>query len=167
MVFSVKTNPQTYRTKAEEIRGKKTEKSRAELSWRVRGGGFWPDNLKEELLLLPDFEMGYIAAVREDDWEGSKPARALADLDSELDDAVDGERADRLERVRAASVFRGSLSNGKVAIPREIVWLLQRDNEDDRDVTLVSVGPVVELWPTRRWEDHLAGHLFNRPQHRP
>lgn len=162
----MKINQRTYRTKAEYPRDKKTEKSRAKWSWRVRGCGFWPDDLKEELLLLPNFEIGYIAAIRQDDWEGSSLALALADFDSELDDAVDDDRAERLKRVRAASVFQGSLSNGRVVIPREIAWLLQRENEE-RDITLVHVEPVVELWPTRRWEDYLAGHLFNRAQHSP
>ena len=166
VVIPVKINQRTYRSKADEVKDKKIEKSRTESSCRVRGCGCWPDDLKEELLLLPNYEIGYIAAIRQDDWEGSRLALALADFDSELDDAVDDDLAERLKRVRAASVYGGSLSNGRVAIPRDIAWLLQRENEE-RDITLVHVEPVVELWPTRRWEDYLAGHLFNRAQHSP
>ncbi len=142
--------------------GKKNEEDQVAISWRIRGGAFWPGDLKGELVLVPNFDEGYIAAVREEDWEGSPLERVLADLDSEIDDAEHDERGERLKRVRAASIFRGSLSKGKVAIPREIVWLLQRDNETQRDVTLVFVERVVEIWPTRRWQDYLAGHLFKR-----
>ncbi|MGB2986946.1 MAG: hypothetical protein WBE26_13825 [Phycisphaerae bacterium] len=136
---------------------------RVAASWRIRGGGFWPDGLKEELVLVPSFEVGYIAAVRKADWNRSQPARALAGIDSAIEEAEDGDEAVRLKRLRAASVFHGSLSNGKVAIPREIVWLLQRDNEKQRDITVILVEPVVEIWATRRWQDYLAGHLFERP----
>lgn len=157
----MKNDTRTYRTTAEEVRSKKTQEDRVPVSWRIRGGGFWAEDLKGQLFLIPDFEVGYIAVVREEDWHGSQPAHALADLDAAIEEAEDRQGAECLKRVRAASVFRGSLSKGKAAIPREIVWLLQRDNEEQRDVTLVQLEPVVEIWPTRRWAEYLAGHLFS------
>ena len=96
---------------------------------------------------MSDFGLGYIAAVREEAWEGSGPASSLAGIDSELQEAQDDDHAARLKRLRAASLVRASLSNGKLTIPREIVWLLQRGNEEQRDLTVVSTGSVVEIWP--------------------
>lgn len=151
---------ETYRTTAEEVRGKKTEEGLGPVSWRIRGGEFWAPSLTEEVLLVVDFDVGYIAVIREADWNESEAARRLADLDDAIGDAEDEEERDRLARRRAASVFRGSLSRDSVRIPREIAWMLQRNNEKARDVTLVRRGSIVEIWPTRRWQDHLAGHLF-------
>lgn len=129
-------------------------------SWRVRVLDFWPADVKEDVRLVPDYEKGLIAAVREDAWEGSILERTVSELDAEAVGVDDSEEADRLSRFRAAALFHGRLENGRLAIPKEVVWLLQRDNEQERDVTVVPVGPTLELWPTRRWQDYLAGHLF-------
>lgn len=156
----MKLDTKTYRTRAEEPKIGKAEEQRDATSWRIRTGGLWLAKQKEGLILVADFDKGCVAAVREEEWEGSHPQRRITNLDLGIEDVEDEEQGERLKRIRAASVFRATLSNGRVAIPREIVWLLQRDNEEARDVTLVSIPPVVEIWPTRRWEEYLAGHLF-------
>lgn len=156
----MKLDTKTYRTRAEDSKIGESGQRRDATSWRIRTGDLWPVKHKDELVLVPDFDKGCVSAVREEQWEGSDPQRRIANLESEIEDVEDEEERERLKRIRAASVFRTTLSDGRVTIPREIVWLLQRDNEEARDVTLVSLPPVVEMWPTRRWEDYLAGHLF-------
>ena len=164
----MKTDTRTYRTVAEEVGGKKRGRGQLAASWRIRCGEFWAEGVadKEVVFLVPDFEAGYIAAVREANWDESQPARAIGDLDAEVEDS-DDEREQRLKRVRATSILRGSLSGGRFAIPREIVWLLQRDNEELRDVTVIYLDPIIEIWPTRRWQDYLSGHLFRDSSQAP
>jgi|GEM_PF-5606194 len=128
-------------------------------AWRLRTG-FWAQSPTGVVLLVPDFEQGYIAAIREDDWKGSAEAQELADLDAEIEECEDPPKTQRLKRFRAAGLFGSNLSKGRLTIPRDIVWLVARDNAD-RDVTLVFREPVIEIWATRRWQDYLAGVLFS------
>ena len=110
-------------------------------------------------MLIPDYDEGYVAVVPKDAWPDSEQARSLEDVDSAIAEHEETGEAKRLRRRRAASVFRATVSGGRLTVPQEINWLLDRDNPY-RDVTLVRVDRVVEIWPSRRWQDHVAGHLF-------
>ena len=154
----MKIDRQTSTTTAEEVGAKKAD--RIAPSWRVRVSEFWPEDVKEDVGLVPDYDKGLIAVVRDDAWAGSVLERSISELDADLERAGETVEGNRFSRLRAAALFRGHPENGRLAIPKEVVWLLQRDNEQERDVTIVPVGPTLELWPTRRWQNYLAGHLF-------
>ena len=131
VVFSVKIEARTYRTVAERVGGKAVG-STAPVAWRIRTGGLWKSNIKDKLILAADFDEGFLTAVREGDWENTKAARRVRGVQSAVDDVGDEAGADRLQRVLCASVFEATLSGGRITIPREIVWLVQRDNDEHR-----------------------------------
>lgn len=140
----------------------KAEESKPEAgSWRVRGGPIWPNEIKEDLIFVPDFQLGFLAVVPESEFSDSDVSQSITDLQETIESS-DSDPAElrQLQRIAAASRLTAKLSGGKLAIPREIVWLLRRGNEQDRDLTLVRRGAVVEIWPSSRWQEYLAGHLL-------
>lgn len=121
----------------------------------------WPSKIKEDLILVPDFQLGCLAVVRESEFSGTDVSQSIEDLHATIENG-DSDPAElrQLQRISAASRLTAKLSGGKLTIPREIVWLLRRGNEQERDLTLVRRGVIVEIWPSSRWQEYLAGHLL-------
>ena len=129
-------------------------------SVRVNVAAFPCEPGTTELVLVPDYERGCIQVVSADNLPGSLPGERLQALDVALEEEPDGKSAERLRRVRAASEFRGALSNKKkLTIPPEVAWVLLRDNHN-HGLILVVQPDLLEIWPTRRWQNYLAAHLF-------
>ena len=113
-----------------------------------------------ELVIVPDYERGCIQVVCPESLLGSPPGERLQALEAALKIEPDGESAERLRRLRAACEFRGTLSNLRLTIPAEVAWILLRGNPD-RELILVVQPDLLEIWPTRRWQDYLAAHLYD------
>ena len=145
-----------YLTTGDVRRTKKKEGKDRSRSWRVSVDKFWGESDSGTVYFVPDYDLGYISAIRAADWPGSAQAQALADLDADIGDSDDQHEKRRLRRLRAAFVFDGVLSQGRISVPRELVWILERENKH-RDLIILSVGHVVEIWPVQQWQHYIAG----------
>lgn len=146
------------RTKAELVAGKGDPGA---TSWRVPVGRFWDTAGAGVVFLVPEYDDGYIKAIREGDWDSSDEAKQLERLEEEMAEEDEAREASRLRRRFAGFRFQARASAGKLRLPKHVVWLIARDN-DLRDVTLVFTPPAIEIWASCRWQDYLSGHLFLR-----
>ncbi len=142
---------------AEELGAKKKSTDMASL--RVKVAPFPGKSGISELVMVPDYERGCLQVVCAESLPGSPPGERLRALEEALEVERDGESPERLRRLRAASEFRGKLSSQKLTIPAEVAWVLHRDNPD-RELILVVLPDLLEIWPTRRWQNYLAAHLY-------
>jgi len=155
---------------AEDVQGSKTatgsdelERTRIAAGWRIRVDGFWGAG-PDEVFLFADYKLGRVAIVRTRDWAGSETAECVQQLDAECEscDPASELRPELIQtrRTRAACLVKRPLSSGRITIPREIIWVLQLENETARDLMLVLVEPVLEVWSTKRWQRQVGGSLF-------
>ena len=130
-------------------------KPESHVAWRVRVARLWGRTPKTRVVLRPYFEEGWLAAVKAKDWKRSPLRRELERLRRLLNDDID-DAAARDVRRKLGALFEGNFSSGSITIPSEIVWLLREINPS-RDLTVVDLGPYLEIWPTTSWRRRMLG----------
>lgn len=121
----------------------------ARQAWSVPVGKIWPEP-KLQVILVPEFPQGRIDAVPADSWVDS-PHKAHTDaLAAALEEADSPHQKHELRRKLAVATFPSHVTSGKLIIPAVIAWVILSD-EAGRHVTLIRVGPYMEVWNTRAW----------------